>query len=353
MSSTKPAAVCPKSDKFDTIPTDSERLLRFAPLVGRRLPPVSPAEKPPNPTPSPRNMLVGRVAPIQPPHVKHGNEVVSIVVGNQQQEFTIHKNPICAASAFFQTALTSNFIEGAAQKVTLPEEDPQFSQLVYNWLYSGRVADGVTTYLRKEDVCSGDIFWWKVYQMGDRLMMDRLRVLAIAKIQNFFTERKAFVPSKQFIEELFDFAKLPLLETYMVQHVVFWLHKSADATVWGELADAHMRFGQALAKQSIMALNSEDVHPHEGNAAHGLFCSLSPWETVGISVPPEEHNRGGNEVRAKHMREYTLACNTRWASTHTNAERAEVIDPEDDGVSEDVDEKQVTVGQAPEYRMLS
>ncbi|ETI25631.1 hypothetical protein G647_02405 [Cladophialophora carrionii CBS 160.54] len=250
-------------------------------------------------------MLVGKVAPIQPSHVEHGNEVVRIIVGPQQEEFTIHKNLICAASTFFQTALTGNFIEGAEQKVTLSEEDPQYLQLAYDWLYSGRVADGVTTYLQKEDVCSGDIFWWRVYHLGDRLMMDQLRVLAVAKIQNFFTIRKPFVPSTQFIEELFDHAKLPCLETYMVQPVVFWLHSSADATVWSGLADAHMRFGQALAKESILALKYEPVHPHEGNAARGSHCYLSPWETAGVMVQLEEHNRGGTEIRAKHMRGVT------------------------------------------------
>ncbi|OCT47013.1 hypothetical protein CLCR_02670 [Cladophialophora carrionii] len=139
-------------------------------------------------------MLVGKVAPIQPPQVERGNEVVRIIVRPQREDFTIHENLICAASAFFQTALTGNFIEGAEQKVTLPEEDHQLFQLVYNWLYSGRVADGVTTYLKKEDVCSGDIFWWRVYQIGNRLMMDRLRVLAIAQDPQLLYHPQAIRP---------------------------------------------------------------------------------------------------------------------------------------------------------------
>ncbi|KIW65947.1 hypothetical protein PV04_08160 [Phialophora macrospora] len=270
-------------------------------------------------------MLLGKVAPIQPPQVQHGHEVVKIVVGCQQEEFTIHKNLICAASEFVQAALNSNFIEGAKQRFILPEEDPQVFQMVYDWLYSGRVADGVTTYLKKEEVCSGDIFWWKVYHMGDRLIMDRLRVLAIAKLQHFFTTRKPFVPSKQFIEELFDNAKLPGLETYMVHHVVFWLEQSSEVSVWSNLADAHMRFGQALAKAVMLARGNYPVHPH---AHTGGSCegdgSLSPWKIVGVPGEPGKHTGGGgHEVRAKHMA------------------RGEVIELEDDGMSEHAEEEQV------------
>jgi hypothetical protein len=256
-------------------------------------------------------MLLGKVAPIQPPQVKHGNEVVRILVGQEQEEFTIHKNLICAASELVQAAVDGNFI---VQKVTLPKEDSQLFQLVYDWLYSGRVADGVTTYLKNEDVCSGDIFWWKVYQMGDRLMMDRLRVLAVAKIQRFFTATKPFVPSKQFIEELFDDTKLPGLETYLVQHVLYWVERSSDVSVWSALADAHMRFGQVLAKASILARGCDPVHPR----VHTGFCEggdvdgdsdLSPWKIAGVQGEGEAGKHiggGGREVRAKHMGEYLV-----------------------------------------------
>jgi hypothetical protein len=295
-------------------------------------------------------MLLGKVAPIQPPQVKHGNEVVRIVVGQEQEEFTIHTDLICAASElvqaavdgnfivqkvifpkedpqlfqlvcaaseFIQAKFDGNFIEGAEQKVTLPKEDPQLFQLVYDWLYSGRVADGVTTYLKNEDVCSGDIFWWKVYQMGDRLMMDRLRVLAVAKIQRFFTATKPFVPSKQFIEELYDDTKLPGLETYLVQHVLYWVERSSDVSVWSDLADAHMRFGQALAKASMLARGCDPVHPHVrtgvcgGEGGTDGDGDLSPWKIAGVQGEGEAGKHiggggGGREVRAKHMGEYLV-----------------------------------------------
>ena len=253
-------------------------------------------------------MLVGNVAPVQPPQVDHGDEVIPIVVGPEgaQRKFTIHKNLICAASEFFQAALSSNFVEASEQKVNLPEEDPQMFQLLYNWLYSGRVAKGVSSYLKKDDVCSGDMFWWKVYLMGDRLMIDSLRVLAVAMIQKIFTTKKALIPNKVFIEEVFESGKLPNLELYIVEHVVYWLERSVDPTVWHALPDAHVRFGKDVAKATIHTLKWKPTHPDTYTGVFQADNFLSPWKVAGVAKEPPGNTGGGTEVRTTHMSEYII-----------------------------------------------
>ena len=251
-------------------------------------------------------MLLGKVAAIQPPQVNHGHEVVKVIVGSEQQIFTVHKALICTASPFFQTALASGFIEGAEQKVQLPEEDPQLFQLAYDWLYSGRVADGVTTYLKKEDVCSGDKFWWEVYKMGDRLMIDRLRVLALANIQAFFTTKKPLVPSTEFIADLYENGQQSSLEEWMLGYVMHWVHCSNPAD-WIPLIGAHMRFGQAFAQGSV-----EIMSWNNHNSAHDKIFAMvdghpSPWRMAGVGEEPSG-KKGGTQIRAKHLSEQDRNC---------------------------------------------
>ncbi len=292
-------------------------------------------------------MLLGKVTTVHPPQVKHGNETVKVIVGPQQEEFTVHKTLLCAASEFFKAALSSNFIEGKEQKVTLPEDDPQYFQLVYDWLYSGRVADGVSSYLKKEDICAGDIFWWKLFQIGDRLMIDRLCVLAIDKIQKLFSSKKLLVPSKVFIEELFEDGKLPGLETYMTEHVVYWLQRSKDPSVWDAMPDAHPKFGQALAKGAIAALKFNTVHPRKHTSVLKVDGYLSPWKIAGVAGAPTKNTGGGTELREKHLSEIISACITNLHKTDKNAGRAEVVESK---VNNPVDAKkeQERVGEPSE-----
>lgn len=228
-------------------------------------------------------MAIGKVAPVQPPDIECGHEVVKVIVGPQKKEFNIYKNLICAASKFFHAALNSNFIEGAEHTVTLPEEDPRMFQLVHTWLHSGRVADGVTTYM-EDDACSGDRFWWRMYMMGDRLMLDRLRVLAVAQIQNIFTSKRALVPSSEFIKDLFDSALLPGLETYIIKHVVYWLKNSKTPSDWRDLPDAHLKFGQALAKEQIEDMAQKHGHPEVSASLIAMHKPLSPWKIAAVEV---------------------------------------------------------------------
>jgi hypothetical protein len=203
-------------------------------------------------------MLLGRVSTVKPPEVQHGSAMVTIIVGSNKEEFTIHKwvslatvmlipscnwtavvgsfasrsfltgfgrNLICGASDFFDKCFNGDFVEGVDQVVNLPETDAQLFQIVYTWLYSGRVADSANTCSRDGESCFADVFWWKLYLMADRLLMPRVKVLAVHQIQHLFGDKKPLVPSNDFLADLFQYARLPLLETYLVSYVVFWVER--------------------------------------------------------------------------------------------------------------------------------
>jgi hypothetical protein len=70
------------------------------------------------------------------PQVPRGIDIVTILVGPKDQTFTIHKNPICAASAFFDRSFNGGFAEGTTQTMTLKEENPDIFSFFIDWLYA-------------------------------------------------------------------------------------------------------------------------------------------------------------------------------------------------------------------------
>jgi hypothetical protein len=46
---------------------------------------------------------------------------VSILTGEEEQQFTVHKDSICAKSKFFKAACSERWIEGKQKVVKLPD----------------------------------------------------------------------------------------------------------------------------------------------------------------------------------------------------------------------------------------
>ncbi|KAK4692431.1 hypothetical protein P7C71_g4776, partial [Lecanoromycetidae sp. Uapishka_2] len=65
-----------------------------------------------------------------------GAATVSVLVGLEQQVFTIHKNLLCEASSYFRAALSGNFREAKDQKITMEEEDVTTFKHFQYWLYT-------------------------------------------------------------------------------------------------------------------------------------------------------------------------------------------------------------------------
>lgn len=211
--------------------------------------------------------MVRQIAAVQPPQVPHGTQVVRIVVGADNQEYAVHKNLICASSEFFNRMFNGNFTEAKEGALELPEESPVVFNLFYDWLYTGRVAKGLSAYYeKKEESCFVDDFWIKAYLMADRLLIDKLRELAIVSLKNLFSRRLPLVPSKVFIAALFGHDSLPDMKIYVAEHVAYWLLRCHEKKVWEACVDAHEKFGTEMARAIIRCV--EDFsHPSKRQPA--------------------------------------------------------------------------------------
>ncbi|KAL8820817.1 MAG: hypothetical protein Q9223_001041 [Gallowayella weberi] len=84
-------------------------------------------------TTSTKDLMVHDVEPFFP-----FNDIVTVLVGEESECFTIHKRLICQFP-FFKTAYDGGFKESAASTVKLPEHDPAIFRFFVYWLYTGKL----------------------------------------------------------------------------------------------------------------------------------------------------------------------------------------------------------------------
>jgi hypothetical protein len=200
--------------------------------------------------------------------VNRGTQIVKVIVGPTQEECIVHKNLLCAASKFFERSLNGQFGESISQEVKLPEDDPVLFECVCDWLYLHDTdSKGSLAFARARHLWFEDHLWLQIYRMADRLMMPGLKATAFHKAATTFTKYMPVIPSREFLKSLFDDETPLALQMYVVEHVAYWLPKSAKKDQWGSLFMIHDRFGaeMALAMLRSQAKGNLFEHPIEQN----------------------------------------------------------------------------------------
>jgi hypothetical protein len=64
-----------------------------------------------------------------------GSELVTIIVGQEKEQFAVHESLLTHSSAFFRAALSGQFKEASERCVTLDGEDPVVFEFFVYWLY--------------------------------------------------------------------------------------------------------------------------------------------------------------------------------------------------------------------------
>ncbi|KAK4944220.1 hypothetical protein LTR10_016333 [Elasticomyces elasticus] len=217
-------------------------------------------------------MVLGTIAYMEPPQVDYGTEVTTIIVGTERKEFTIHSELLFAAVPVFQDYIEKGSshrlpsrvsgvqVEGGdwassdpCKKLVLPNEDPLLFSLFRDWIYSGRIPDHISRYMKAMHESYADLFWWRVFKLGERLQTGGLVGLAVGELKKLFSAEKPNIPSQHFIECLFDepSSKLHCMRQYIVRHAAFWLEKSANREVWLQLLNSHEKVAPVLASALI------------------------------------------------------------------------------------------------------
>lgn len=69
-----------------------------------------------------------------------GNQLVTIEVGEEKQQFSVHQDLLTASSKFFKAAFEGDFREATTKRIPLLDTTPQVVQEFLNWLYFRRLS---------------------------------------------------------------------------------------------------------------------------------------------------------------------------------------------------------------------
>jgi len=93
-----------------------------------------------------------------------GNKFVTIYVGPEKKEFTVHRNVICQNSDYFAKAFESPFQEGQTGTMFLSDDSPIVFSIFVTWLYRRVIPTGNTAshlhnladaYIFADKICHG------------------------------------------------------------------------------------------------------------------------------------------------------------------------------------------------------
>jgi len=71
--------------------------------------------------------------------------IVTVLVGTEEERFVLHQDAVCAKSKFFKAACSKQWLEGQERIVRLPEADAAIFQVYCNWIYSSELQEPTCT----------------------------------------------------------------------------------------------------------------------------------------------------------------------------------------------------------------
>jgi hypothetical protein len=175
------------------------------------------------------------------------NSTVSVFAGEEEQQFTIHKNKICAKSKFFRDACLTPGTEGELKPIKLPMILARDFQIYFDWIYTSQIQ------LECEDARQKQDIYVAIYTLGDMLGDYQLRNAAIERlIENL--PFAAAPPSIELFRQVYQFTSVGSpLRRYLVDSTIL---KGSRRTLNGNMAKFPAEFAQELA---VALLNQTPV----------------------------------------------------------------------------------------------
>ncbi len=200
------------------------------------------------------------------PSRKQGSEIVKVKVGSKVTEstasFHIHKDLLKSSTPYFSAL--ENFSEGHGKRLALDWACPIAFEVLYQYLYSGRVL--LPPFYT--DAIPDDVLWLRAFKLAHGTMFQSLLKLVYKRIRELLNGSASFVPSPLFIEELHEDEQTPMvnLQTFVVAHTAYWIFNDSNSNWgdWEEIMEGGQWFGKAVACQ-LAKLHSDR---YEGSKKH-------------------------------------------------------------------------------------
>jgi hypothetical protein len=130
------------------------------------------------------------------------NDIITLLVGNEEQAMVVLKSNLVQHSEFFRAALTKKWAEGQTRIVKLPEEKPETMALYLMFIHGY----GLPTEPIEDHSCQGKVYdvLTELYALGERLLDSTLRNATIREIVRFTTVQISTYPHEESINNIYN-----------------------------------------------------------------------------------------------------------------------------------------------------
>ncbi|KAK7532441.1 uncharacterized protein J3D65DRAFT_106652 [Phyllosticta citribraziliensis] len=168
---------------------------------------------------------------------------VNLIVGREQQAFTVHRTLLCRQSRFFINAFTGPWSEGRTGAMRLPDVEPEIMSAFVDWLYTAKPPHAEIAL--------------DLYVFADCYQMHRLKNAIVTSLYAHWTEwndilgqvevKMDTLPGAQQLHFAMDNLPetSPLLQLMFAIHAN-WSGKMPEGHDWEELKDAMCRLVRYL-----------------------------------------------------------------------------------------------------------
>ncbi|KAG4433061.1 hypothetical protein IFR05_011455 [Cadophora sp. M221] len=206
-------------------------------------------------------------AAVEKPGERLGDELVSIQVGPERKQFSVHKKLIRSSSPFFDKAFQSNaFKEGIEGVLYLPDDHPLALGLYVEWIYRLSIPNG-----NSQSYVDGLYHLWI---FADKLCLptSALKDAVMDKIQDISSEYH-LEPSSAMVQIVFErTAKRSNLRLYCIEIIAFSL-----------LLKSELRKTDHEAKRLAGILDEELAQVYELTTRHPDIFKYLFYEAIGFA----------------------------------------------------------------------
>lgn len=113
---------------------------------------------------------------------------VIVGLGDNIEEFSVHKKLLCDSSTYFKAALTNGFAETHNQKITLDDENPAIFRTFVAWLYEKKLDKKVLPPETKKGAFRNHLL--RLYVFADKHCITKLANDVITMLASFWAYRR-------------------------------------------------------------------------------------------------------------------------------------------------------------------
>ena len=186
---------------------------------------------------------------------------MTLLVGEDQVKFEVHKQLLCKTSGFFKACLGKHFVEGPSNQIELPEDKPAPVRLYIEWIYTHKIVF--------RDLTAAGVV--ELYQFVDRVSSPKYHNHFMDAVRDYCIQH-CTSPSATILYQLYDIGlgSTPLA-MYVGECVVYEWMPSPNVWKAGLEGQKNVKEEQLKAMAAIPELMEDTIKAI-------LEFRLGPWD---------------------------------------------------------------------------